>query len=68
PDIAGQGIANPLAAIRAGALLLRSLGQADAAARIEHAVNQVLKSGPWSPDLGGAATTAQVMQAVLRNM
>ena len=58
----------PLAAIRAGALLLRSLGQAGAAARIERAVNQVLKSGPRSPDLGGVATTAEVTQAVLRKM
>ncbi|MBK9094326.1 MAG: isocitrate/isopropylmalate dehydrogenase family protein [Anaerolineae bacterium] len=68
PDIAGQGIANPLAAIRAGALLLRSLGQADAAARIEHAVNQVLASGPLTPDLGGNATTAEVTQAVVRRL
>ena len=68
PDIAGQGIANPLAAIRAGALLLRSLGQAAAAARIEHAVNQVLASGPLTPDLGGAACTAEVTQAVVRRL
>lgn len=65
PDIAGRGIANPLAAIRAGALLLRSLGQADAAAAIERAVNQVLASGPLTPDLRGNATTAEVTQAVM---
>ena len=65
PDIAGQGIANPLAAIRAGALLLRNLGQSDAADRIESAVNRALATGPLSPDLGGAATTAAVTQAVL---
>jgi homoisocitrate dehydrogenase len=65
PDIAGQGIANPLAAIRAGALLLRSLGQAAAASRIEAAVNRVLACGPLPPDLGGTATTVTVTQAVL---
>ena len=68
PDIAGRGIANPLAAIRAGALLLRSLGQADAAAAIERAVNQVLASGPLTPDLGGIATTVEVTQAVVKRL
>jgi len=68
PDIAGRGIANPLAAIRAGALLLRSLGQADAAGRIERAVNHVLTTGPLTPDLGGTAATAEVTQAVIERM
>ncbi len=68
PDIAGRGIANPLAAIRAGALLLRSLGQVDAASRIEKAVNYVLTNGPATPDLGGSATTAEVTQAVVERI
>ncbi|MBX3013188.1 MAG: isocitrate/isopropylmalate dehydrogenase family protein [Caldilineaceae bacterium] len=65
PDIAGQGIANPLATILAAALLLESIGQPTAAQQLQQAVQQVLQHGPWSRDLGGDATTAQVTQAVV---
>ncbi len=68
PDIAGQGVANPLAAMRAGALLLRSLGQDDAASRIESAVNGTLQEGPWTPDLGGEATTEMVGASVIERL
>jgi homoisocitrate dehydrogenase len=68
PDIAGQGIANPLAAIRAAALLLHGLGEVTAGQRIEQAVDQVLTAGPHTPDLGGHATTREVTQAVIANL
>lgn len=68
PDIAGQGISNPLAAIRAAALLLHGLGEVTAAARIERAVEQVLASGPHTPDLGGRATTREVTGAVIAHL
>ena len=68
PDIAGQGIANPLATILAAALLLETLGAADAAGRIQQAVNTVLRHGPWSRDLGGEATTAAVTAAVIQQI
>jgi homoisocitrate dehydrogenase len=64
PDIAGKGIANPVAAIRAAALLLDYLGEAAVARRIESAVDAVLESGVWTPDLGGRATTEDVTEAV----
>jgi tartrate dehydrogenase/decarboxylase/D-malate dehydrogenase len=66
PDIAGKGIANPLAAILSAAMMLSHLGL-DAAARLVHrGVSELLQShGPRTPDLGGAATTDQVGQAVL---
>jgi homoisocitrate dehydrogenase len=64
PDIAGQGIANPLAAILAVAQLLDGLGEAESGAVIRAAVNQTLASGPYTPDLGGHATTMQVAEAV----
>ncbi len=64
PDIAGKGIANPVAAIRAAALLLEHLGAGDTARRIESAVDAVLESGVWSADLGGRATTDDVSEAV----
>jgi 3-isopropylmalate dehydrogenase len=57
PDIAGKGIANPLATILSAALMLRySLGQPEAAARIEHAVSKVLQSGLRTADIHTAGT------------
>jgi homoisocitrate dehydrogenase len=64
PDIAGKGIANPVAAILAAALLLEHLGDADRAWRIQTAVDAVLESGVWTADLGGRATTQDVTEAV----
>ena len=64
PDIAGEGIANPVAAIRAAAMLVAHLGEAEMARRIEEAVSAVLESGVWTPDLGGRATTDDVTEAV----
>lgn len=66
PDIAGQGKANPLATILSAAMMLRySLGQAEAADRIEAAVAKALAGGARSPDIGGTMTTAQMGDAVL---
>lgn len=66
PDIAGKGIANPLATILSAAMMLRySLGQAAAADRIEAAVEAALASGLRSGDLGGTATTREMGDAVL---
>jgi len=66
PDIAGQGKANPLATILSAAMMLRySLGQPQAADRIEAAVASALASGARSPDLGGSMTTRAMGDAVL---
>jgi homoisocitrate dehydrogenase len=65
PDIAGQGVANPLATILAAALLLDALGEQDAANRVRRAVDKVLESGPHTPDLGGRAMTMEVTAAVV---
>ena len=66
PDIAGRGIANPLAAILSLAMMLDHLEQPRAAGRIRNAVEQVLlRPSPRTPDLGGAATTADAGRAVL---
>lgn len=64
PDIAGQGVANPLACMRAAALLIGYLGDTTRASEIEVAVNEALAAGVWTPDLGGNATTADVTDAV----
>ncbi|MGA8116241.1 MAG: tartrate dehydrogenase [Actinocatenispora sp.] len=64
PDIAGAGIANPVAQILTGAMLLDHLGEGAAARAVGDAVDTVLASGPRTPDLGGSATTTQVGSAV----
>ena len=57
PDIAGQGIANPLATILSAAMMLRfSLNQPEAAARIEAAVQSVLAQGLRTPDIASEGT------------
>jgi 3-isopropylmalate dehydrogenase len=69
PDIAGQGIANPLAMILSAAMLLRhGLGLQDDAARIESAVDRALEAGLRTGDLGGTATTAEATRAVLKEL
>jgi 3-isopropylmalate dehydrogenase len=66
PDIAGHGVANPIGAILSAALLLRhSLGLEAEAAAVETAVDQVLRHGPHTRDIGGSAGTAAVCDAVL---
>src|SRR3954470_22397452 len=69
PDIAGQGIANPLAMFLSAALMLRhGLGLEPEAARIESAVDRALEAGLRTGDLGGTATTAEATQAVLEEL
>jgi tartrate dehydrogenase/decarboxylase/D-malate dehydrogenase len=65
PDIAGKGIANPIAAIWAGAMMLDHLGERSAHDRILRAIESVLANGHVkTPDLGGKATTAEMTKAV----
>ncbi len=67
PDIAGLGVANPLAAILSFEMALRlSLGEAKAADRIAKAVRTALGSGARTRDIGGALTTVQMGEAVLK--
>ena len=64
PDIAGKGVANPLAAILTAAMLARHLGLRDEAKRIERAVNAVIEAGETTPDLSGNLSTSQAGDAV----
>ena len=67
PDIAGKGIANPIAACLSVAMMLDHLGASTTAERVRRAVARVLAAGsPRTPDLGGTATTAEVGRAVRR--
>jgi 3-isopropylmalate dehydrogenase len=69
PDIAGQGVANPLAMFLSVAMLLRhGLALESEAAAVESAVERALEAGLRTPDLGGDAGTAQATRAVLENL
>jgi 3-isopropylmalate dehydrogenase len=69
PDIAGTGKANPLAMFLSAAMLLRhGLGLESEAAAVESAVEGALAAGLRTPDLGGAAGTAQATKAVIAHL
>jgi len=69
PDIAGRGIANPIGAIWAGALMLQHLGRSDFHDRIVSAIERVVSTGRMcTPDLGGTATTKEVADAITREI
>lgn len=63
-DIAGKGIANPVATFWTAAQMLEHLGEPEAAARLMAAVERVTAAGVLTPDLGGRATTREVTEAV----
>ena len=65
PDIAGEGVANPSAAILSAAMCLEYLGYDETATSVRSAVESVLGDGPRTPDLGGNATTEEVRDAVI---
>ncbi len=65
PDIAGKNIANPMAVILSGAMLLDHIGELEAGQRVRSAVAAVLKEGKHMPrDLGGTASTSEVEEAI----
>ena len=67
PDIAGQGIANPLGTILSVAMMLDySAGEVVCARKIDAAVDAALNEGFATPDIGGQYSTAQVTDAVIR--
>ncbi len=66
PDIAGKGIANPMAAILSAKMMLNYLGETKWAERIENAVVTVLREGKClTPDLGGTSTSHEVTEAII---
>jgi len=69
PDIAGRGLANPIALLRSGAMMLAHIGEREAAQRIERAIAKVLAKGEaLTGDLGGKATTRELTQALLAEL
>ena len=68
PDIAGQGIANPVACVLSGAMMLEWLQMDDAAALVRVAVERTLADGDTTPDLGGSLSTTQATDAIIRQV
>jgi isocitrate dehydrogenase (NAD+) len=69
PDIAGKGIANPTALILSSVMMLQHLGEADAALRLRHSIEQVYaRHEKLTPDVGGSATTFEFTEAVIKNL
>jgi len=68
PDIAGQGIANPVAQILSGAMMLEWLGERPAAEAIRGAVDGVLAAGFTTPDLGGTLDTRQMTDHIIARL
>ena len=69
PDLAGKGLANPIAVTRSAALLLEHIGQVQAARRIEQAVRRTLQAGRGlTRDLGGNGTTASITEQLIANL
>lgn len=69
PDIAGRGVANPMAAMLASSMMLDFLGQAPAAQLVERAVLGALAAGrDLTPDLGGEGTTQRVTERIMAHV
>jgi len=68
PSLVGTGRANPVPPLIAAINLLHDLGERDAAQRISQATKDTLSAGVRTPDLGGAATTAEVRDGILRSL
>lgn len=69
PDIAGKGVANPTALTRSGILMLRHLGEQDAADQVKYAIHSVFRDGKHiTRDMGGTASTGEFADAVIAAM
>jgi len=69
PDIAGKGIANPLALLLAAAMMLDHVGRFDDARRLRRAIDATLRDdGLRTADLGGKASTRDLTQAIVRHL
>jgi isocitrate dehydrogenase (NAD+) len=69
PDIAGQGIANPTAVLMSGILMLKHIGEMDAANRVENAMMEVFTEGKVrTKDLGGTAKTTEFANAIIQKL
>jgi isocitrate dehydrogenase (NAD+) len=69
PDIAGKGVANPIALLRSASMLLDYIGQREVAAKIEQSVRRTLQAGQGlTRDLGGTGNTQTLTDALVKNL
>jgi len=68
PPLAGKGVANPIAAVLTGALMMEQLGQPEAARDLERAVIAAVAAGARTPDIGGKASTADVAAKIAASL
>jgi len=68
PDIAGHGVANPIGAVWSAQLMLEHLGEADAASRLQGAIEDVCRAGILTRDVGGEASTVEVGDAIVERL
>jgi isocitrate dehydrogenase (NAD+) len=69
PDIAGKGLANPVAVVRSAAMMLEHVGHRDAARRIERSVATTLANQVGlTRDLGGDGTTMTITEQLIKNL
>ncbi len=68
PDIAGQGIANPVAAVLSAAMMLDHLDEPESAGRVRQAVEKTLLGGQGTPDLGGDLSTSQMGDLLISHL
>jgi isocitrate/isopropylmalate dehydrogenase len=68
PDIAGQGIANPVGAVLCTAMMLEWLGLEDAAAPVRSAVQKALAQGAGTRDIGGELSTVEMTDRIIKSL
>jgi 3-isopropylmalate dehydrogenase len=68
PNLAGQGLVNPLGAVLSGAMMAEHLGYAEAAKRIENAVAEAVRAVECTRDIGGSLSTKEAGDAVVRRL
>ncbi|MGA9141078.1 MAG: isocitrate/isopropylmalate dehydrogenase family protein [Methanocella sp.] len=68
PDIAGKGIANPIAAVLSGKMLLEWAGKEETAKAVQRAVDGAISDGKLTPDLGGRCSTREVGSAIMKHL
>jgi tartrate dehydrogenase/decarboxylase/D-malate dehydrogenase len=69
PDIAGKGVANPMAQILTAGIMMKHLGENESAEILENSVKKVLELGEsLTPDLGGSSSTSEVTRAIISNL
>jgi tartrate dehydrogenase/decarboxylase/D-malate dehydrogenase len=68
PDIAGKGIANPIGQVWSAVMMLEHLGQEAAAAHLMRSMEEVIRRGATTPDVGGTSNTSEVSDEIVEQI